>query len=88
MKGISYRGNHIYFQQYALQALEPTWITYRQTEASRRAMSRNVQWSGQIWVHIFPDKPIIVRHTKTRMGLVKGSLEYWVVVVKPGRILY
>ncbi|KAK7325963.1 hypothetical protein VNO80_33598 [Phaseolus coccineus] len=88
MKGISYRGNHICFGKYALQALEPAWITSRQIEAGRRAMSRNVRRGGQIWVRIFPDKPITVRPTETRMGSGKGSPEYWVAVVKPGKILY
>ncbi|KAL4270182.1 hypothetical protein AHAS_AhasUnG0115600 [Arachis hypogaea] len=83
MKGISYRGNHICFGRYALQALEPAWITSRQIEAGRRAMSRNVRRGGQIWVRIFPDKPVTVRPTETRMGSGKGSPEYWVAVVKP-----
>nr|YP_009538322.1 ribosomal protein L14 [Ammopiptanthus mongolicus]AXV54273.1 ribosomal protein L14 [Ammopiptanthus mongolicus] len=83
MKGISYRGNHICFGRYALQALEPAWITSRQIEAGRRAMSRNVRRGGQIWVRIFPDKPITIRPTETRMGSGKGSPEYWVAVVKP-----
>nr|YP_009383265.1 50S ribosomal protein L16 [Piptadenia communis]APA33381.1 50S ribosomal protein L16 [Piptadenia communis] len=88
MKGISSRGNHICFGRYALQALEPTWITSRQIEAGRRAMSRNARRGGKIWVRIFPDKPVTVRPTETRMGSGKGSPEYWVTVVKPGRILY
>ncbi|KAF1876880.1 hypothetical protein Lal_00033173 [Lupinus albus] len=71
-----------------IKALEPAWITSRQIEAGRRAMSRNVRRGGQIWVRIFPDKPITVRPTETRMGSGKGSPEYWVAVVKPGRILY
>nr|YP_010234073.1 ribosomal protein L16 [Coriaria nepalensis]QTA71784.1 ribosomal protein L16 [Coriaria nepalensis] len=88
MKGISYRGNRICFGRYALQALEPAWITSRQIEAGRRAMTRNAQRGGKIWVRIFPDKPVTVRPTETRMGSGKGSPEYWVAVVKPGRILY
>ncbi|KAK8491097.1 hypothetical protein V6N11_063130 [Hibiscus sabdariffa] len=89
MKGISYRGNRICFGRYALQALEPAWITSRQIEkAGRRAMTRNVRRDGKIWVRIFPDKPVTVRPTETRMGSGKGSPEYWVAVVKPGRILY
>nr|YP_009770123.1 ribosomal protein L16 [Cassia brewsteri]QIT00825.1 ribosomal protein L16 [Cassia brewsteri] len=88
MKGISSRGNHLCFGRYALQALEPTWITSRQIEAGRRAMSRNARRGGKIWVRIFPDKPVTVRPTETRMGSGKGSPEYWVAVVKPGRILY
>ncbi|KAL1367946.1 hypothetical protein AAHE18_02G085600 [Arachis hypogaea] len=78
MKGISYRGNYICFERYALQALEPAWITSRQIEAGRQAMSRNV----------CRDKPVTVRPTETHMGSGKGSPEYWVAIVKPGRILY
>lgn len=88
MAGISCRGNRICFGKYALQALEPAWITSRQIEAGRRAMSRNVRRSGKVWVRIFPDKPITVKPTETRMGSGKGSPEYWVAVIKPGRILY
>jgi large subunit ribosomal protein L16 len=88
MKGRSYRGNHICFGKYALQALEPAWITSRQIEAGRRAMTRKARRGGKIWVRIFPDKPVTVRPAETRMGSGKGSPEYWVAVVKPGRILY
>nr|YP_009994355.1 large ribosomal protein 16 [Cuscuta africana]QNP08483.1 large ribosomal protein 16 [Cuscuta africana] len=88
MKGISSRGNHIFFGKYALQALEPAWITARQIEAGRRAMTRNARRGGKIWVRIFPDKPVTVRPAETRMGSGKGSPEFWVAVVKPGRILY
>nr|YP_009407294.1 ribosomal protein L16 [Drosera regia]ASA46232.1 ribosomal protein L16 [Drosera regia] len=88
MKGISSRGNHICFGKYALQALEPAWITSRQIEAGRRAMIRNARRGGKIWVRIFPDKAVTVRPAETRMGSGKGSPEYWVAVVKPGRILY
>nr|YP_009663762.1 ribosomal protein L16 [Cuscuta erosa]YP_009663795.1 ribosomal protein L16 [Cuscuta boldinghii]QCW07683.1 ribosomal protein L16 [Cuscuta erosa]QCW07727.1 ribosomal protein L16 [Cuscuta boldinghii] len=88
MKGISSRGNHICFGKYALQALEPTWITSRQIEAGRRAMTRNARRGGKIWVRIFPDKPVTVRPAETRMGSGKGSPEFWVAVVKPGQIIY
>nr|YP_009437594.1 ribosomal protein L16 [Primulina liboensis]ATG27919.1 ribosomal protein L16 [Primulina brachytricha var. magnibracteata]ATG28095.1 ribosomal protein L16 [Primulina liboensis] len=88
MKGMSYRGNRICFGKYALQALEPAWITSRQIEAGRRAMTRNARRGGKIWVRIFPDKPITIRPAETRMGSGKGSPEYWVAVVKSGRILY
>uniref|UniRef100_UPI0030FF2461 ribosomal protein L16 n=1 Tax=Zippelia begoniifolia TaxID=126646 RepID=UPI0030FF2461 len=88
MKGISYRGNRICFGKYALQALESAWITSRQIEAGRRAMARYVRRGGKIWVRIFPDKPVTVRPAETRMGSGKGSPEYWVSVVKPGRIVY
>ncbi|KAG6392826.1 hypothetical protein SASPL_147054 [Salvia splendens] len=77
MKGISYRGNHICFGKYALQALEPAWITSRQIEAGRRAMTRNARRGGKIWVRLFPDKPVTVRPAETRMGSGKGSPEYW-----------
>nr|YP_010445274.1 ribosomal protein L16 [Pyankovia brachiata]UTJ90775.1 ribosomal protein L16 [Pyankovia brachiata] len=90
MKGISYRGNRICFGRYALQALEPAWITSKQIEAGRLAMTRNARRGGKIkiWLRIFPDKPVTVRPAETRMGSGKGSPEYWVAVVKPGRILY
>nr|YP_009450270.1 ribosomal protein L16 [Burmannia nepalensis]AOV94003.1 ribosomal protein L16 [Burmannia nepalensis] len=90
MKGISYQGNTICFGKYALQALEPAWVTARQIEAGRRAMTRYARRGGKIWVRIFPDKPITVKPTETRMGSGsgKGPPEYWVSVVKPGRILY
>ncbi|PHT42142.1 50S ribosomal protein L16, chloroplastic [Capsicum baccatum] len=77
MKGISYRGNHISFGKYALQALEPAWITSRQIEAGRRAMTRIARRGGKIWVRIFPDKPVTLRPAETRMGSGKGSPEYW-----------
>ncbi|KAL5697190.1 hypothetical protein ACHQM5_030924 [Ranunculus cassubicifolius] len=88
MKGISYRGNRICFGGYALQALEPAWVTSRQIESGRRAMTRYARRGGKIRVRIFPDKPVTVRPAETRMGSGKGSPEYWVSVVKPGRILY
>nr|QHW08190.2 ribosomal protein L16 [Caldesia grandis] len=88
MKGISYRGNRVCFGRYALQALEPAWITARQIEAGRRAMTRYARRGGKIWVRLFPDKPVTLRAAETRMGSGKGSPEYWVSVVKPGRILY
>nr|YP_009161142.1 ribosomal protein L16 [Lilium tsingtauense]YP_009161493.1 ribosomal protein L16 [Lilium sp. KHK-2014]AJC09010.1 ribosomal protein L16 [Lilium tsingtauense]AJC10742.1 ribosomal protein L16 [Lilium sp. KHK-2014] len=88
MKGISCRGNRICFGGYALQALEPAWITARQMEAGRRAMTRYARRGGKIWVRIFPDKPVTVRPAETRMGSGKGAPEYWVSVVKPGQILY
>lgn len=88
MKGISSRGNRICFGRYALQALEPAWVTARQIEAGRRAMTRYARRGGKIWIRIFPDKPVTLRPAETRMGSGKGSPEYWVSVVKPGRILY
>jgi large subunit ribosomal protein L16 len=88
MKGMATVGNKINFGDFALQALEPSWITSRQIEASRRAMTRYIRRGGKIWIRIFPDKPITMRPAETRMGSGKGSPEYWVAVVKPGRILF
>nr|YP_010759935.1 ribosomal protein L16 [Cuscuta chinensis]AZL92808.1 ribosomal protein L16 [Cuscuta chinensis]WCF05491.1 ribosomal protein L16 [Cuscuta chinensis]WEY29826.1 ribosomal protein L16 [Cuscuta chinensis] len=88
MKGVSSRGKNICFGKYGLQALEPAWITSRQIEAGRRAMTRNARRGGKLWVRIFPDKPVTIRPAETRMGSGKGSPEFWVAVVKPGRILY
>nr|YP_010291318.1 50S ribosomal protein L16 [Juncus himalensis]YP_010692425.1 ribosomal protein L16 [Juncus validus]ULQ66981.1 50S ribosomal protein L16 [Juncus himalensis]UZM11387.1 ribosomal protein L16 [Juncus validus] len=88
MKGVSQRGNHISFGRYALQALEPAWITARQIEAGRRAMTRYVRRGAKIWIRIFPDKPVTMRTAETRMGSGKGDPKYWISVIKPGRILY
>jgi len=88
MKGMASSGNKINFGEYALQALEPHWITSRQIEAGRRAMTRYIRRGGKIWIRIFPDKPVTMRSAETRMGSGKGNPEFWVAVVKPGRILY
>ncbi|BAZ03989.1 50S ribosomal protein L16 [Calothrix sp. NIES-3974] len=88
MKGLATRGSTINFGDFALQAQEPSWITSRQIEASRRAMTRYIRRGGKIWIRIFPDKPVTMRPAETRMGSGKGSPEYWVAVVKPGRILF
>ncbi len=88
MRGMAYRGNTLNFGDYALQATEPSWITSRQIEAARRAMTRYVRRGGKIWIRIFPDKPVTMRPAETRMGSGKGSPEYWVAVVKPGRIMF
>ena len=88
MRGKSLRGNIIAFGDFALQALEPCWITSRQIEAGRRAMTRYARRGGKLWIRIFPDKPVTKRAADTRMGSGKGSPEYWVAVVKPGKILY
>src|SRR5690554_1416480 len=88
MKGQAHRGNTITYGEYGLQALEPTWITSNQIEAARRAMTRYVRRGGNIWIKVFPDKPITEKPAETRMGSGKGSPEYWVAVVKPGRILF
>lgn len=82
------RGNTINFGEYALQATEPCWITSRQIEAARRAMTRYIRRGGKIWIRIFPDKPVTMRPAETRMGSGKGSPEYWVAVVKPGRVMF
>jgi large subunit ribosomal protein L16 len=88
MRGQATRGNAVDFGDFGLQALEPTWITSRQIEAARRAMTRYIRRGGKIWIRIFPDKPITMRPAETRMGSGKGSPEFWVAVVKPGRILF
>lgn len=88
MRGMAYRGNTLNFGDYALQAIEPSWITSRQIEAARRAMTRYVKRGGKIWIRIFPDKPVTMRPAETRMGSGKGSPEFWVAVVKPGRIMF
>ncbi len=88
LKGMANRGNKIEFGDFALQATEPCWITSRQIEAARRAMTRYVRRGGKIWIRIFPDKPVTMRPAETRMGSGKGSPEYWVAVVKPGRIMF
>ena len=88
MRGMAYRGSTLNFGDYALQATEPSWITSRQIEAARRAMTRYVKRGGKIWIRIFPDKPVTMRAAETRMGSGKGSPEYWVAVVKPGRIMF
>jgi large subunit ribosomal protein L16 len=88
MTGKASRGTSIAFGDYALQAMEPSWITSRQIEAARRAMTRQIRRGGQIWIRIFPDKPVTMRAAETRMGSGKGAVEYWVAVVKPGKILY
>lgn len=88
MRGTATRGNKVNFGEFALQALEPAWITSRQIEASRRAMTRYIRRGGKIWIRVFPDKPVTMRAAETRMGSGKGSPEYWVAVVKPGRVLF
>ncbi|WP_310486675.1 50S ribosomal protein L16 [Chamaesiphon sp. VAR_69_metabat_338] len=88
MTGLATRGNEIAFGQFGLQAIEPSWITARQIEACRRAMNRYLKRGGKIWIRIFPDKPVTMRPAETRMGSGKGSPEFWVAVVKPGRILF
>ena len=88
LKGKATRGNTVTYGQYGLQALEPAWITSRQIEAARIAMTRYTKRGGKVWIKIFPDKPITEKPAETRMGSGKGSPEYWVAVVKPGRIMF
>lgn len=88
MKGNAQKGNYIAFGDYAIKALEPGWITSRQIEATRVAITRHVKRGGKVWIRIFPDKPVTKKPAETRMGKGKGSPEYWVAVVKPGRILF
>ncbi len=88
LKGKAYRGNKVTYGDYGLQALEPAWITSNQIESARIAMTRYIKRGGQVWIKIFPDKPITEKPAETRMGSGKGSPEYWVAVVKPGRVLF
>ncbi len=88
MKGISKGGTDIDFGEYGLQALEPSWVTSQQIEAARVAMTRYVKRGGKIWIKIFPHKPVTEKPAETRMGKGKGSPEYWVAVVKPGRVMF
>ena len=88
MKGTETRGTQFEFGRYALKAVEPGWITSRQIEAARRAMTREIKRGGNVWIKIFPDKPITAKPAETRMGSGKGNVEYWVAVVKPNRILF
>lgn len=87
-RGKATRGNKISFGDYALQALEPAWLTSRQIEAGRRVMTRYVRRTGKLWIRIFPDKPITIRPAETRMGSGKGAPDYWVAVIKPGKVIY
>lgn len=88
MTGQSKGGNDINFGDYAIQALEPGWITARQIEAARIAMTRHIRRGGKVWIRIFPDKPVSQKPAETRMGSGKGNPEFWVAVVKPGRIMF
>jgi large subunit ribosomal protein L16 len=87
-RGVAYRGSELHFGQYGLQALECGWITNRQIESARIAISRHVKRGGKLWITIFPDKPFTRKPAETRMGKGKGNVEGWVAVVKPGRILF
>ena len=88
MKGAASRGNKVSYGEFGIQAMEPGWITGNQIEAARVAMTRYTKRGGQVWIKIFPDKPVTEKPAETRMGSGKGSPEYWVAVVKPGRVLF
>ena len=88
MKGKAHRGNFVSYGEYGLMAMQPFWITSNQIEAARIAMTRYTKRGGQIWIKIFPDKPITQKPAETRMGSGKGAPEYWVAVVKPGRVMF
>ena len=88
LKGAAHKGNTVTYGDFGLVALEPSWITSRQIEAARIAMTRYIKRGGQVWIKIFPDKPITQKPAETRMGSGKGSPEYWVSVVKPGRVMF
>jgi large subunit ribosomal protein L16 len=88
LTGKATRGNTVTYGDFGLQALEPAWISSRQIEAARIAMTRYIKRGGQVWIKIFPDKPITQKPAETRMGSGKGSPEYWVAVVKPGRVMF
>ena len=88
MKGKAHRGNTVTYGEFGLVATEPSWITSRQIEAARIAMTRYTKRGGKVWIKIFPDKPVTATPAETRMGKGKGALEYWVAVVKPGRVMF
>ena len=88
MRGMAKRGLRVHFGDYGLQAMEAGWVTARQIEAARIAMTRHIKRGGKVWIRIFPDKPLTQKPAETRMGKGKGSPEHWVAVVKPGRILF
>jgi len=88
IRGLSHRGNKVSFGDYGLQATEPGWITNRQIEAARVAMTRHIKRGGKVWIRIFPDKPVTKKPAETRMGKGKGNPEFWVAVVRPGRMMF
>lgn len=88
MKGKAQRGNFVSYGEYGLMAMQPSWITSNQIEAARIAMTRYTKRGGKVWIKIFPDKPVTKTPAETRMGKGKGALEYWVAVVKPGRVMF
>jgi large subunit ribosomal protein L16 len=88
MRGTAHRGNTVAFGEFALQALEPIWLEARQIEAARIAMTRYIKRGGKVWINVFPDKPVTKKPAETRMGSGKGSPEWWVAVVRPGRVMF
>jgi large subunit ribosomal protein L16 len=88
MRGKAYRGSTVAFGEYGLQALEPAWITNRQIEAARVAITRSIKRGGKMWIRIFPDKPVTKKPAETRMGKGKGAPEFWVASIRPGRIMF
>ena len=88
MRGVAYRGSKVSFGDFGLQATEAGWIKSRQIEAARVAITRRIKRQGKVWIRVFPDKPITLKPAETRMGKGKGAPEYWVAVVKPGRVIY
>ena len=88
MRGKAYRGSTVAFVEYGLQALEPAWITNRQIEAARVAITRSIKRGGKMWIRIFPDKPVTKKPAETRMGKGKGAPEFWVASIRPGRIMF
>ena len=88
MRGKAYRGSSVTFGEFGLQALEPAWVTNRQIEAARVAITRSIKRGGKVWIRVFPDKPVTKKPAETRMGKGKGAPESWVAVVKPGRVMF
>jgi len=88
MRGKAYRGGHVTFGEYGLQAMEPAWVTNRQIEAARVAITRSIKRGGKMWIRVFPDKPVTKKPAETRMGKGKGAPEFWVAVIKPGRVMF
>ncbi|MGB9867178.1 MAG: 50S ribosomal protein L16 [Bacillota bacterium] len=88
MKGVAERGSEVLYGEYGLQALEPGWVTDRQIEAARVALTHFMKRGGKVWIRIFPDKPVTAKPAETRMGSGKGNVDHWVAVVKPGRVMF
>jgi large subunit ribosomal protein L16 len=88
MRGKAYRGGTVTFGEFGLQALEPAWVTNRQIEAARVAITRSIKRGGKMWIRVFPDKPVTKKPAETRMGKGKGAPEFWVAVIKPGRVMF